>query len=694
MLGIVLVFLFVMTVWAVGLAIFLGKKARARGQAMPYELGARGLDVVIREKPVTAVPVSVASPKSLRGTPPPAGQPRLCPQCGDVLAATALGGLCPRCLLQRGLGPAEPEPAPPEGAFTVVHRQAGQIPEAWELAQHFPQLEILELVGQGGMGAVYKARQTKLDRLVAIKVLPWTAGADPTFAERFTREARALARLSHPNIVTVHDFGEINGLYYLVMEFLGGPNLRRLLQQGKLPPEQALQVVPQICDALQYAHEQGVVHRDIKPENILLDRHGHVKIADFGLAKLLGPDPKVFTLTGTQQVMGTPHYMAPEQMDHPLDVDHRADIYSVGVVFYEMLTGELPLGRFAAPSQKAPVDGRFDQVILRALERDPNQRYQHVSEIKTATESLRGAAVPANRVGLNVYATQVEELIGVRTDVNTLALDLLVLAGMAGAMALLGGGIWWIHSANGGGAGAAFLFGVPALTKLGRHIPISSWARIVLGLLFVLGLVALLILAIRLDSGWWWLGLMAGWIAYDDLKSFFEFAIGGSRKHSVAAVEQAAVDDAALASLSPEEQELFRLLKQHRTDYCFYLIPEIPAEALHTARKRSGAPPTERILAYLDLTADEGGKYNLLVGSQGVYFHDADKVTLSMSFDEFPDRVFVNHGKAVYLGKDQYFHPDLDSNDAFDCETIANLLNALRAWVVRRKQAAPAAPPA
>jgi tRNA A-37 threonylcarbamoyl transferase component Bud32 len=262
------------------------------------------------------------------------------------------------------------------------------------LAEHFPQLEVLELIGQGGMGAVYKARQTKLDRLVAVKVLPPEWGRDPAFAERFTREARALARLSHPHIVAIYEFGETAGLYYFVMEFVDGLNLRQLLQAGRLRPEEALTLIPQICEALQYAHEEGIVHRDIKPENVLLDRKGRVKIADFGLAKLLGGPRAEFTLTGSHQVMGTLDYMAPEQRQRPLATDHRADIYSLGVLFYEMLTGELPLGRFPPPSQKAPVDARLDEVVLRALESDPERRYQHASDVKTDVESIARGASP------------------------------------------------------------------------------------------------------------------------------------------------------------------------------------------------------------------------------------------------------------------------------------------------------------
>lgn len=154
----------------------------------------------------------------------------------------------------------------------------------------------------------------------------------PGFAERFTREARALARLSHPNIVAVHEFGQVNGLHYFIMEFVDGVNLRQLEQSGKLSPREALQIIPQICEALQFAHDKGIVHRDIKPENVLLDKKSRVKIADFGIAKILGQAGDV-RLTGAKDVVGTPHYMAPEQIEHPQTVDHRADIYSLGLSF-------------------------------------------------------------------------------------------------------------------------------------------------------------------------------------------------------------------------------------------------------------------------------------------------------------------------------------------------------------------------
>ena len=265
-----------------------------------------------------------------------------------------------------------------------------------EVAKLFPQFEILELLGHGGMGAVYKARQPALDRLVALKILPPQASGDSGFADRFTREARALAKLSHPNIVAVHEFGQAGGLHYFVMEYVEGLNLRQLEQAGKLSPREALKIIPQICDALQFAHDEGIVHRDIKPENVMLDKKGRVKITDFGLAKILGLEPEDLRLTGAKDVMGTPHYMAPEQVEHPQEVDHRADIYSLGVVFYEMLTGELPLGKFQPPSRKVQVDVRLDEVVLHALEKEPERRYQQASEVKSDVETIATTSGSAN----------------------------------------------------------------------------------------------------------------------------------------------------------------------------------------------------------------------------------------------------------------------------------------------------------
>ena len=194
--------------------------------------------------------------------------------------------------------------------------------------------------------------------------------------------------LNHPNIVGVHDFGNAGSLFYFVMEYVDGANLRRLLSDGGLSPKDALAIVPQICEALQFAHDKGIVHRDIKPENILIDKKGRVKIADFGFAKLMGPDQVLRNLTGTHRVMGTVRYMAPEQMEGAKDIDQRADIYSLGVVFYELLTGELPLGRFAPPSKMVHIDVRLDEIVLRTPEKKTSQRYQHAGEVKTEVETV------------------------------------------------------------------------------------------------------------------------------------------------------------------------------------------------------------------------------------------------------------------------------------------------------------------
>jgi len=332
-----------------------------------------------------------------------------CPNCGRPLAPDSPHGLCPECLMRSGFGTGV---APEPGGKT--RQPAFTPPSLGQMAKLFPQFEIAELLGQGGMGAVYKARQPTLDRWVALKILPPQATGQTGFAHRFNREARALARLNHPNIVAVYEFGQAGGMPYFVMEYVEGVTLRRLVQERRLAPREALRIVPQICEALQFAHDEGVVHRDIKPENILLDKKGRVKIADFGIAKIVGEagqadaaqaegggpavDSDRTTMPLTQdQVLGTPHYMAPEQVEHPQAVDHRADIYSLGVVFYEMLTGELPLGRFQPPSKRAQLDERLDEVVLHTLEKEPERRYQHASEIKMDVETIArtpGGATP------------------------------------------------------------------------------------------------------------------------------------------------------------------------------------------------------------------------------------------------------------------------------------------------------------
>jgi serine/threonine protein kinase len=297
---------------------------------------------------------------------------------------------CPACLLQQGLK---------SSTFGAGPRVAWKPPEPDQLAAAFPHLEIQQLLGVGGMGAVFRVRQKELDRVAALKVLPGEMAATPGFTERFLREARLLASLSHPHIVTVYEFGQRNGIYFLLMEFVDGVTLRDALRAEpirKLAPKDALAIVGQLCDALQFAHDEGVVHRDIKPENILIDKRGRVKIADFGLARLMDQSPTMPTLTGTHQLMGTPAYMAPEQIEGLPGIDHRADIYSMGVVFYELLTGELPLGRFAPPSERASTDVRLDEVVLRTLAKEPGRRYQQASQVRIDVDALRSPPIAAS----------------------------------------------------------------------------------------------------------------------------------------------------------------------------------------------------------------------------------------------------------------------------------------------------------
>ena len=304
-------------------------------------------------------------------------------------AEEGIEGLEPKELLRAAIDPET------DDAAAAERRAEEERALRAEIEARLPDMELLELLGRGGMGYVYRARQKKLDREVALKVLAPGADEQPGFADRFAREAQALARLNHPNIVAVHDYGQEGSFCWLLMEYVHGSSLRDVIRTGRLDPAEALALVPKICEALQYAHDQGVVHRDVKPENILLDREGRVKIADFGLAKLIGTRAALVTLTGSQQVLGTFRYMAPEQLDRPLEVDHRADIYSLGVVFYEMLTGEIPMGRFDPPSLRSEADPRVDDVVLRALEKEPEQRYQRASELKTDVESLaKGERAP------------------------------------------------------------------------------------------------------------------------------------------------------------------------------------------------------------------------------------------------------------------------------------------------------------
>jgi len=307
----------------------------------------------------------------------------ICPRCQSPIPADAPSGLCPACLL---LGVAASTNASQAAAMNV--------PAIEEVTAAFPELEVLDIIGHGGMGVVFKVRQPKLNRFAALKLLPQSIAADPAFATRFEREAQLLAKLNHPNIVAVYDYGQRGGFFYLLMEYVDGVNLRQAMRASRFTPAQALNIVPRICEALQFAHDEHVLHRDIKPENILLDAKGRVKLVDFGIAKLIGDGTPEFKhpyevhLTQAVTSLGTPAYMAPEQRAAPGDVDHRADIYSLGVVFYELLTGELPYGAFVPPSAKSTADPRVDAIVAQALENERERRQQSAAEVKTQVEGM------------------------------------------------------------------------------------------------------------------------------------------------------------------------------------------------------------------------------------------------------------------------------------------------------------------
>jgi len=309
--------------------------------------------------------------------------PVTCPRCGaPIQPVSGAGDLCARCVLSAarevpGPGDTGHRPPPPAQA---------------ELAEHFPAYEIGALLGQGATGAVYRARHRALGLERALKVIGLDVAARPGFAERFEREARTLAGLVHQNIVAIHDAGRAGPWFFLAMDLVEGADLRQMIRAARIAPREALAIVGQMCDALQFAHDKGVVHRDIKPENVLVDRSGRVHVLDFGLARLIDPDVEALTRSGA--VVGTPLYMAPEQWRSPLEVDHRADIFSLGVVFYELLTGELPVGRFPPPSHCVQLDVRLDKVVLKTLEREPERRYQKVSDVKTDVQHVEAGRKP------------------------------------------------------------------------------------------------------------------------------------------------------------------------------------------------------------------------------------------------------------------------------------------------------------
>ena len=309
--------------------------------------------------------------------PPPV--PADCPQCRRALPPGAPLGMCPSCLM---------DAAGTESEIPVTADPFAAPLDLETLRRVFPQLEILAPLGAGGMGRVYKVRQPHLDRIVALKVVPPEFARDPAWVERFTREARALARLNHPNIVQVYDFGQTGDtppLCWLLMEYVDGVTLRQVQRTGGLSSREALTLIPKLCDALQYAHEKGVLHRDIKPENILLDAGGGVKIADFGLAKLTD-DQTPLTIVGAN--LGKIQYSAPEQRKNAAGVNKRADIYPLGIMFFEMLVGRRPQPGDRLSKLKPDLPKECDEFLDKATASNPDERFQSAKEFRDALLNL------------------------------------------------------------------------------------------------------------------------------------------------------------------------------------------------------------------------------------------------------------------------------------------------------------------
>jgi serine/threonine-protein kinase len=264
---------------------------------------------------------------------------------------------------------------------------------------------IEELLGQGGMARVYRGRQEKLDRQVAVKILPPYYAADSSFVERFRLEARALARLSHPNIVVVHDAGEEDGQLYIIMEYVSGGTLKQRIAAGMVMPD-IQRVIREVGSALSYAHEMGIIHRDVKPVNVLMDPNGRSVLSDFGIAKVLETSER---LTSAGAGVGTPEYMSPEQCRGNVSVDARADIYALGVMLYEMLTGRPPFlaDNYTAlahshiyespppPSRLNPrISPAVQSVVLKALEKSPADRFQKATDLAAALDLAAAAQAP------------------------------------------------------------------------------------------------------------------------------------------------------------------------------------------------------------------------------------------------------------------------------------------------------------
>jgi serine/threonine protein kinase len=305
-------------------------------------------------------------------------------------------------------------------------------PSAAELAPLFPGYEIECLIATGGMGAVYAAVQKSLDRSVAIKILPPELSADANFREGFQAEAKAMARLNHPNLIGVYDSGEVSGMLYIIMEFVPGQSLFHSSHGIAIDPTEVIRIVSGICSGLAHAHDNGIIHRDIKPANILLDLNANPKIGDFGLAR-----PADRQIQEGEEIFGTPHYTAPEVVSSPQAVDHRADIFSLGVILHELLTGCLPADDPRTASAISYCDPRFDAIIRRATDPYPAHRYSSAHEIERDLHTIATSAGPrALKTAAHASPSRIKRK-AIRQSSGNPALVFIIIAALAGGAAYL-----------------------------------------------------------------------------------------------------------------------------------------------------------------------------------------------------------------------------------------------------------------
>lgn len=324
---------------------------------------------------------------------------RICPECTEPLPPDSTAVLCPKCALWREI---QDKPSSPAAA-------ADPLEDEW--LGHF---RLIKKLGEGGMGAVYQARDETLDRIVAVKVLSRRLVGDEEFARRFVREARAVAALNHPNIIHIYFVGEQEGVIFFAMEFVDGQDLASMQRErGQVAEANALDWIRQAALGLRHAQRQGMIHRDIKPANLMLSRDGIIKIADFGLAKNLSPDAQTMQLTNTQAIVGTPHYISPEQAQTAA-VDHRSDIYSLGATLYHLLAGRPPFIAESAMmlilqhlNQPPPPIHQFNAAVSPAtaalldkmLAKDPAQRPQDYDELSRELDAARRGELAAAAPG-------------------------------------------------------------------------------------------------------------------------------------------------------------------------------------------------------------------------------------------------------------------------------------------------------